>query len=85
MRTEKQIKASKRNFTLMYLTGVITTLQMLHDSYLINPYHKAGISMAILNLKRLCTRIRELDDYQQHFYGSKKPQKDVKYECKSSD
>lgn len=33
MRTIKQIKARKRNFTIMYLTGVLTMLNYYEDSF----------------------------------------------------
>lgn len=80
MRTVKQIKASRRNFTIMYLIGVLTMLNYLkHNtrSYII----KAHLSLIYTEIKNLIDVVRNTN-YEHSFYGS--TQKDVNYECKES-
>ena len=54
MRTIKQIKARKRNFTIMYLTGVLTMLDYI-DKQMRNYVLKGALnSTRIINYKEQC-------------------------------
>lgn len=80
MRTVKQIKAYKRNFTIMYLTGVLTMLNRI-DKQMKNYVLKGALNSVCNSTKYLLILIKETN-YEDSFYGE--TQKDVKYECKES-
>lgn len=63
MRTKKQIKASRRNFMIMYLTGVLQTLNLFKKYYVKNPFWKEHLSEIIKSVETLIIRIRT-KDYQ---------------------
>mgnify|MGYP006910997323 CR=1 FL=1 len=77
MRTIKQIKARKRNFTIMYLTGVLTMLNYI-DKQMRNYVLKGALNSTRISIEYLLILIKETN-YEHSFYG---PQKDVNYECK---
>lgn len=80
MRTNKQIKAAKRNFALMYLTGVTIVLEKITKTtrnYAIKEQINS-IKWAIYDL----IIVLRYTNYEHSFYGS--TQKDVNYECKQS-
>lgn len=77
MRTIKQIKARKRNFTIMYLTGVLTMLDYI-DKQMRNYVLKGALNSTRISIEYLLILIKETN-YEHSFYG---PQKDVNYECK---
>lgn len=79
MRTVKQIKASKRNFSILYLTAVLTMLDRI-DSWTRNYSIKGSINMVRNAIKYTILEIQDAD-YKHSFYG---PQTDVKYECEQS-
>lgn len=79
MRTIKQIKARKRNFTIMYLTGVLTMLNYI-DKQMRNYVLKGALNSTRISIEYLLILIKETN-YEHSFYG---PQKDVNYECKQS-
>lgn len=79
MRTVKQIKATKRNFSILYLTSVLTMLDCI-DSWTRNYSIKGAINMIRNATKYAILEIRDTN-YEHSFYG---PQTDVKYECKES-
>lgn len=68
MRTVKQIKATKRNFSILYLKSVLKMLDRIESRMTRN-----STKYAILVIKDT--------NYEHSFYG---PQTDVKYECKES-
>lgn len=80
MRTVKQIKARKRNFTIMYLTGVLTMLNYI-DKQMRNYVLKAALNSTRISMEYLLILIKE-KNYEDSFYSE--TQKDVKYECKES-
>lgn len=80
MRTVKQIKAYKRNFTIMYLTGVLSMLNRI-DKQMKNYVLKGALNSVCNSIKYLLILIKETN-YEDSFYGE--TQKDVKYECKES-
>ena len=80
MRTIKQIKARKRNFTIMYLTGVLTMLNYI-DKQMRNYVLKGALNSTRISIEYLLILIKETN-YEDSFYDEKK--KDVKYECKES-
>ena len=80
MRTVKQIKAYKRNFTIMYLTGVLTMLNRI-DKQMKNYVLNGALDSVCNSIKYLLILIKETN-YEDSFYGE--TQKDVKYECKES-
>lgn len=80
MRTNKQIKAAKRNFAIMYLVGVTIVLERIIKStrnYAIKG-SLTSIKWAIYDL----IIVLRYTNYEHSFYGS--TQKDVNYECKQS-
>ena len=80
MRSVKQIKASKRNFAIMYLVGVTIVLERIIKStrnYAIRG-SLTSIKWAIYDL----IIVLRYTNYEHSFYGS--TQKDVNYECKQS-
>jgi hypothetical protein len=79
MRTVKQIKATKRNFSILYLKSVLTMLDRI-DSWTRNYSIKEAIRMTRNSIKYAILEIRDTN-YEHSFYG---PQTDVKYECKKS-
>lgn len=86
MRTEKQIKAQRRNFTLMYLSGVMKMLFYL-SKLIISPYIKSDLLRIRYAIEAVRHRISVLEDYSTNFYGGPNlnlTQKDVKNECKNS-
>lgn len=78
MRTEKQIKATKRNFAILYLTGLLKMLDRI-DSWTRNYAIKGSINTVRNSTKFLILVLKDTN-IEHSFYGS--PQKDVKYECK---
>lgn len=80
MRTIKQIKARKRNFTIMYLTGVLTMLNYI-DKQMRNYVLKAALNSTRISMEYLLILIKETN-YEDSFYSE--TQKDVKYERKES-
>lgn len=52
MRTVKQIKARKRNFTIMYLTGVLTMLNYI-DKQMRNYVLKAALNSTRISMEYL--------------------------------
>lgn len=68
MRTKKQIKASRRNFMIMYLTGVLQTLNLFKKCYVKNPFWKEHLSEIIKSVETLIIRIRT-KDYQVNMSG----------------
>ena len=80
MRTVKQIKARKRNFTIMYLTGVLTMLNYI-DKQMRNYVLKGALNSTRISIEYLLILIKETN-YEDSFYGE--TQTDVKYECKES-
>ena len=80
MRTIKQIKARKRNFTIMYLTGVLTMHNYI-DKQMRNYVLKGALNSTRISIEYLLILIKETN-YEDSFYGE--TQKDVKYECKES-
>lgn len=80
MRTVKQIKARKRNFTIMYLTGVLTMLNYI-DKQMRNYVLKAALNSTRISMEYLLILIKETN-YEDSFYSE--TQKDVKYERKES-
>ena len=80
MRTIKQIKARKRNFTIMYLTGVLTMLNYI-DKQMRNYVLKGALNSTRISIEYLLILIKETN-YEDSCYGE--TQKDVKYECKES-
>lgn len=80
MRTIKQIKARKRNFTIMYLTGVLTMLNYI-DKQMRNYILKGALNSTRISIEYLLILIKETN-YEDSLYGE--TQKDVKYECKES-
>lgn len=80
MRTIKQIKARKRNFTIMYLTGVLTMLNYI-DKQMRNYVLKGALNSTRISIEYLLILIKETN-YEDSFYGE--TQEDVKYECKES-
>lgn len=80
MRTVKQIKASRRNFTIMYLIGVLTMLNYLKHN-IRNYTIKAHLLSIYTEIETLIDVVRNTN-YEHSFYGS--TQKDVNYECKES-
>lgn len=80
MRTVKQIKARKRNFTIMYLTGVLTMLNYI-DKQMRNYVLKAALNSTRISMEYLLILIKETN-YEDSFYSE--TQKDVKHECKES-
>lgn len=79
MRTVKQIKATKRNFSILYLTGVLKMLDHI-ESWTRNYSIKEAIRMTRNSTKYAILVIKDTN-YEHSFYG---PQTDVKYECKES-
>lgn len=79
MRTVKQIKASKRNFSILYLTAVLTMLDRI-NSWTRNYSIKGSINMVRNAIKYTILEIQDAD-YEHSFYG---PQTDVKYEREQS-
>lgn len=80
MRSVKQIKASKRNFAIMYLVGVTIVLERI-----IKSTRNYAIRGSLTSIKwSIYDAINLLRDtnYEHSFYGS--TQKDVNYECKQS-
>ena len=61
MRTEKQIKSSRRNFMIMYLTGVLATLNLFKNVYVLNPFWKEHLTEIIHLIETLITRIKTKD------------------------
>lgn len=80
MRTVKQVKACKKNFAIMYLTGVLTMLNYI-DKQMRNYILKGALNSTRISIEYLLILIKETD-YENSFYGE--TQKDVKYECKKS-
>lgn len=81
MRSIKQIKASRRNFTIMYLTGVLTMLNYL--KYSTRNYTIKGCLLSIHTEIEALIDVVKNTNYEHSFYSQ--TQKDVKYECKESD
>lgn len=79
MRTVKQIKATKRNFSILYLKGVLKMLDHI-ESWTRNYSIKQAINMTRNAAKYAILEIKDAN-YEHSFYG---PQTDVKYECKES-
>lgn len=79
MRTNKQIKASKRNFAIMYLVGVTIVLERIIKSTR-NYAIKGSLTSIKWSIYDAINLLRDTD-YEHSFYG---PQKDVNYECKQS-
>lgn len=67
MRTVKQIKARKRNFTIMYLTGVLTMLNYI-DKQMRNYVLKAALNSTRISIEYLLILIKETN-YEDSFYG----------------
>lgn len=67
MRTIKQIKARKRNFTIMYLTGVLTMLNYI-DKQMRNYVLKGALNSIRVSIKYLLILIKETN-YEDSFYG----------------
>ena len=68
MRTIKQIKARKRNFTIMYLTGVLTMLNYI-DKQMRNYVLKGALNSTRISIEYLLILIKETN-YEDSFYGS---------------
>lgn len=79
MRNIKQIKASKRNFAIMYLVGVTIVLERIIKSTR-NYAIKGSLTSIKWSIYDAINLLRDTD-YEHSFYG---PQKDVNYECKQS-
>lgn len=79
MRSVKQIKASKRNFAIMYLVGVTIVLERIIKSTR-NYAIKGSLTLIKWSIYDAINLLRNTD-YEHSFYG---PQKDVNYECKQS-
>lgn len=79
MRSIKQIKASKRNFAIMYLVGVTIVLERIIKSTR-NYAIKGSLTSIKWSIYDAINLLRDTD-YEHSFYG---PQKDVNYECKQS-
>ena len=79
MRSVKQIKASKRNFAIMYLVGVTIVLERIIKSTR-NYAIKGSLTSIKWSIYDAINLLRDTD-YEHSFYG---PQKDVNYECKQS-
>lgn len=79
MRSVKQIKASKRNFAIMYLVGVTIVLERIIKSTR-NYAVKGSLTSIKWSIYDAINLLRNTD-YEHSFYG---PQKDVNYECKQS-
>ncbi len=79
MRSVKQIKASKRNFAIMYLVGVTIVLERIIKSTR-NYAIKGSLTSIKWSIYDAINLLRNTD-YEHSFYG---PQKDVNYECKQS-
>lgn len=79
MLTIKQTKATRRNFFIMYLTGVIKTLNLL-DSWVEDLALKGIINVARCHIEYLKLSLKETN-YEETFRVT---QTDVKYECKKS-
>lgn len=77
MRSVKQIKASKRNFAIMYLVGVTIVLERIIKSTR-NYAIKGSLTSIKWSIYDAINLLRDTD-YEHSFYG---PQKDVNYECK---
>lgn len=75
----KQTKATKRNFFIMYLTGVIHTLNRL-DSWVDDLALKGTINVVRCHTEYLRILLKETN-YEKTFHAT---QTDVKYECKKS-
>lgn len=67
MRTIKQIKARKRNFTIMYLTGVLTMLNYI-DKQMRNYVLKGALNSTRISIEYLLILIKETN-YEDSFYG----------------
>lgn len=67
MRTIKQIKARKRNFTIMYLTGVLTMLNYI-DKQMRNYVLKGALNSTRISIEYLLILIKETN-YKDSFYG----------------
>ena len=67
MRTVKQLKARKRNFTIMYLTGVLTMLNYI-DKQMRNYVLKAALNSTRISIEYLLILIKETN-YEDSFYG----------------
>lgn len=65
MRTIKQIKARKRNFTIMYLTGVLTMLDYI-DKQMRNYVLKGALNSTRISIKYLLILIKETN-YEDSF------------------
>lgn len=76
MRTINQIKATKRNFMILYLTGVITCLKRANVS-ISDYYVKGHLNVVINSITHLLDAIRKVN-YKESFIAN--PQKDVKYD-----
>lgn len=79
MKTALQIKAYRRNFTIMYLTGVLTALDKF-DSWVRYYELKGAINSTRTSIKYLLCLLREAD-IKSEFIN---PQTDVKNESKES-
>lgn len=79
VRSVKQIKASKRNFAIMYLVGVTIVLERIIKSTR-NYAIKGSLTSIKWSIYDAINLLRNTD-YEHSFYG---PQKDVNYECKQS-
>ena len=79
MRSVKQIKASKRNFAIMYLVGVTIVLERIIKSTR-NYAIKGSLTSIKWSIYDVINLLRDTN-YEHSFYG---PQKDVNYECKQS-
>lgn len=79
MRSVKQIKASKRNFAIMYLVGVTIVLERIIKSTR-NYAIKGSLTSIKWSIYDAINLLRNTN-YEHSFYG---PQKDVNYECKQS-
>lgn len=65
MRTIKQIKARKRNFTIMYLTGVLTMLNYI-DKQMRNYVLKGALNSTRISIEYLLILIKETN-YEDSF------------------
>lgn len=79
MRSVKQIKASKRNFAIMYLVGITIMLERIIKSTR-NYAIKGSLTSIKWSIYNAINLLRDTN-YEHSFYG---PQKDVNYECKQS-
>lgn len=88
MKTEKQLRASRRNFMLMRIAGDINVYKLFRDRYVKTYILKGMLNVVISTLQKLHVRILQQkvecpDTYiTDNFYIE--PQTDVKYECKES-